>query len=46
MTFTEEPRGKTFDDFAEDLFQHGIKEAYKEPYLYGSYEIYEADIQN
>ena len=46
VTFRKEPAGKTFDEFADNLFEFGTTEVAKEPYLYGSYEIYQADRQN
>ena len=40
VTYNKNKPGKTFDDFGDDLYQFGKDEAYKEPYMYGSYEIY------
>ena len=45
VTWKEDQPGKTFDDFAEDLFQFGIDVAYEEPYLYGSYEMFQANTE-
>ena len=33
----------TFDGFAEKVYAYGQSEANNEPYLYGSYEIFQAD---
>ena len=46
VTFRKEPRGKTFDNFADDMFAFGVSDVAKEPYLYGSYEIFQADRVN
>ena len=46
VTYSEKPKSDTFDSFADDIFEFGTKEAPKEPYMYGSYEIYEANRNN
>ena len=40
VTYTQSQPGLTFDDFAEEMFAFGTTEAYEEPYMYGSYEIF------
>ena len=42
VRFTDMERGETFDDYADYLFDFGTSEAQREPYMYGSYEIYQA----
>ena len=46
VTVNPKSKGDTFDQFGDDLYEFGISEAYAEPYMYGSYEIYEANKQN
>ena len=40
VTYNPNKPGPTFDDFGDDLYDFGSREAFKEPYMYGSYEIY------
>jgi len=40
ITFKEIEPLETFDGFAEEVYQHGINNAYKSPYMYSSYEIF------
>ena len=46
VTYNPKQPGLTFDDFGDDLYEFGITEAAIEPYMYGSYEIYEANKVN
>ncbi len=46
VTYNDKKAGKTFDDFGDDLYDFGNAEAFSEPYMYGSYEIYQADKTN
>mmetsp|Transcript_5012 Transcript_5012/g.6117 ORF Transcript_5012/g.6117 Transcript_5012/m.6117 type:complete len:398 (-) Transcript_5012:700-1893(-) len=46
VTYNPKSPGATFDSFGDDLYEFGISEAYYEPYMYGSYEIYEANKVN
>ena len=34
---------ETFDCFADDLYDFGVENAFEEPFMYGSYEIFQAD---
>ena len=34
------------DGFSEAIYEFGTQESSKEPYMYGSYEIFEADTEN
>ena len=43
FVYTSLPRSSTFDQFAEEVFQFGITESYEEPYMYSSFEIFQAD---
>ena len=43
VTYYGEPRGPTFDDFADEVYQFGTQNAYKNPYMYGSYEMFQAN---
>ena len=46
VSYYEEAPGLTFDQYSDKLFDFGTTEAYKEPYMYGSYEIYQADTRS
>ena len=42
VTYYDAAPDKTFDAFSDELFEHSQTQSYNEPYLYGSYEIYQA----
>lgn len=46
VSYSEVAQGSTFDTYADALFAFGTREAREEPYLYGSYEIYQADSES
>jgi len=46
VTYNKKGAGATFDAFGDDLYDFGISEAGSVPYMYGSYEIYEANKRN
>jgi len=46
VTYNKKGAGATFDAFGDDLYDFGITEAGSVPYMYGSYEIYEANKRN
>ena len=46
VKWRSEDRGETFDDFGEAVFEMGIEQGAKEPYMYGSYEMFQADSVN
>ena len=43
VTYYGEMRGPTFDDFADEVYTFGTQNAQKQPYMYGSYEIFQAN---
>ena len=43
VTYMNEPKGKTFDNFALNFFNFGTKEAAQQPYMYGSYEVFQVN---
>ena len=46
VTYRSEDPGETFDDFGDDVYQMGLDNGAKEPYIYGSYEMFQADSVN
>ena len=43
VTYWKGQRGRTFDEFADGVYEFGMQNAASVPYLYGSYEIFEAN---
>lgn len=43
MTYREEAPGETFDDFGDSVFDMGVERGTQEPYIYSSYEMFQAD---
>ena len=46
VTWRPEEPGETFDEFGDAVYEMGIEQGSKEPYIYGSYEMFQADNEN
>jgi len=46
FTYRNGAPAKTFDRFADDVFTFGIEQSQEQPYMYSSFEIFQADKQN
>jgi len=44
VTYSRTKNATKFDNFALEVFEYGVANSRKEPYIYGSYEIFQANI--
>ena len=43
VRYREEDAGEFFDEFADAVYDNGVENSLKEPYMYGSYEFFQAN---